>query len=221
MLLQSYEFNPVFVPFLPLAVLRTGNSLFCWCLRAKGRRKPLTSQRLNSTGAGCWEPAGAWKVHHPVWGCWVLQKLHSTPSPKYQCQNTEGKLSNERIISVSLLHNTSGYLNSLQTKLSAICCCKPLDTGKNEVGKVLQMDCDLIEASEDRALWTLNRCNSNYILRADTLMSKTQKLFSSLRCLCFWVRLHWFGKGSMCLWLNIEVRCYNLWDNPSQDPNNV
>lgn len=76
--------------------------------------------------------------------------LCSSPSPKYQCQNIEKKLSNVRSISVSLLHNISGYLNSLQVKLSAICCFKPLDTGK--VGKVLQMDCDLIEASEDTAL---------------------------------------------------------------------
>lgn len=44
-LLLSYEFNPVFVPFLPLAVLRTDNSLFCWCQCARGKgRKPLTSQ---------------------------------------------------------------------------------------------------------------------------------------------------------------------------------
>lgn len=63
------------------------------------------------------------------------------------------------------------------------------------------MDCDLIEASEDTALWTLTRCNSNCILRADILMSKTQKLFSSLWCLCSWVTLHLFGKGNMCLWL--------------------
>lgn len=127
--------------------------------------------------------------------------LCSSPSPKYQCQNIERKLSNVRSTSVPLLHNTSGYLNSLQTKLSAICCFRQPDTGKNQVGKVLQMDCDLIEVSEDTAFWTLNRCNSNYILRADTLMSETQKLFSSLWCPCSWVRLHLFGKGNMCQWL--------------------
>lgn len=107
----------------------------------------------------------------------------SSLSPKYLCQNIERKAPNIRSISVSLLHNTSGYLNGLQNKLSAICCFRQPDTGKNQAGKVLQMDCDLIKASEDTALWTLNRCNSNYILRADTLMSKTQKLFSSLWCL--------------------------------------
>lgn len=78
--------------------------------------------------------------------------LCSSPPPKYQCQNIERKLPNIKSISVSLLHNTSGYLSSLQTKLSAICCFRQPDTGKNQVGKVLQMDCDLIEASEDTAL---------------------------------------------------------------------
>lgn len=76
----------------------------------------------------------------------------SSLSPKYLCQNIERKAPNIRSISVSLLHNTSGYLNGLQNKLSAICCFRQPDTGKNQAGKVLQMDCDLIKASEDTAL---------------------------------------------------------------------